>query len=290
MLVRASPLLTCLGGLGMFLQTLTNNAIPNEFGRAVLFLLKEYWPLFKEGLRYTIVIALTGTLIGLLLAIIITPIKIQKVSKRDSSLVAAVKYIGIFLSSFYVEVLRGTPMMVQAVIIYYGLAGIGVDLTINFFHLFVIPGIIVTGIAIVSINTSAYIIEVLRGSINAIDKGQMEAARSIGMTRWQAMRKIIIPQALKNSVPAIGNEFVINIKDTSVLSVIAVTELFYMTRKVNSIYFRQTEGFVIAAIFYLLMTFTITRLLYLISSRMGVKSESYPTSQSFIKKVFTKWK
>jgi putative lysine transport system permease protein len=273
----------------MFLQTLTT-VIPDEFGKAVLFLLKEYWPLFKEGLKYTITIALSGTLIGLILAILITPIKIQKVSKRDTRLMAWLKYIGIFLSTLYVEILRGTPMMVQAVIIYYGLAGMGVDLTLNFFNLFVIPGIIVTGIAIVSINTSAYIIEVLRGSIHAIDKGQMEAARSIGMTRWQAMRKIIIPQALKNSIPAIGNEFVINIKDTSVLSVIAVTELFYMTRKVNSIYFRQTEGFMIAAIFYLIMTFTITRLLYLISSRMGVKSESYPTSQSFIKKVFTKWK
>jgi len=264
---------------------LLTKVMPPGFIEGVWFLIKEYLPLFLDGIKYTIIISLSGTIIGLLLAIIITPIKIQTISKRDKKIMLILKRVSIFLTTSYVEILRGTPMMVQAAIFYYGLRGIGVDLSLNFLGIFTIPGIIVSGILIVSINTSAYIIEVLRGSINAIDKGQMEAARSLGMTRRQAMLKIIIPQALKNSIPAIGNEFVINIKDTSVLSIIAVTELFYMTKRVNSIYFRQTEGFVIAAIFYLILTFTTTRILYWLSNKLSNTKEkkqvSFPTSQSY---------
>lgn len=259
--------------------------MPPGFFEGIWFLLKEYYPLFLNGIKYTLILSLSGTILGLLLAIIITPVKIQTISKRDTKLSVVCKRAGIFLSTAYVEILRGTPMMVQAAIFYYGLRSMGIDLSLNVFNLFTIPGIITSGILIVSINTSAYIIEVLRGSINAIDKGQMEAARSLGMTRKQAMLKIIIPQALKNSIPAIGNEFVINIKDTSVLSIIAVTELFYMTRRINSIHFRQTEGFIIAAIIYLILTFTTTRILYLLSNKLSNTKEkpqlSYPTSQSY---------
>ncbi len=265
------------------MRFLTTEIYPESFFGWVWFLFLEYWPMFFNGMKYTIIIALIGTLLGLILAFIITPIKIQNITKRDSKLIKFWKKAGILITTFYVEVLRGTPMMVQAVIIYYGLMGIGLDLTIKFGGYIIVPGIIVYGIIIVSINTSAYIIEVLRGSINAIDKGQMEAARSIGMTRAQAMRHVIIPQAFKNSIPSIGNEFVINIKDTAVLSVIAVSELFFATRKVNAIYYRQIEGYVITAILYLIMTFTTTRILYYISYRFGSSKEdikSFPTSQS----------
>lgn len=259
--------------------------IPEGFWGGTVFLFKQYAPMFGEGIVYTLIVSLIGTLIGLLLAVFITPLKMLKVTNRDSYPVHLAKRVAVFLSSTYVEVLRGTPMMVQAVIIYYGLAGMNIDLGIHL-GLFRIPGIIVTGILIVSINTSAYIVEVLRGSIEAIDKGQMEAARSLGMTRAQVMRLIIIPQAIKNSIPSIGNEFVINIKDTSVLSVISVTELFFMTRKVNAIYYRQTEGFVIAAVIYLILTFTTTRLLYLVSRKLNhSQTISIPTSQSFFKRV-----
>lgn len=256
--------------------------MPQGFIEGIIFLIKEYYPLFLDGIKYTVIISLTGTLLGLLLALIITPIKTATISKRDRIMLIIFKRCGICLATLYVEILRGTPMMVQAVIFYYGLRGMGIDMSINLFGILYIPGIIVSGITIVSVNTSAYIIEVLRGSINAIDKGQMEAARSLGMTKLQALLKIIIPQALRNCIPAIGNEFVINIKDTSVLSVIAVTELFYMTKRINSIYYRQTEGFIIAAIIYLILTFTTTRLLYWISNKLGNRKQlTYPTSQSY---------
>lgn len=251
------------------------------FFERVWFLFKEYYPMFFDGMKYTILIALTSTIIGLLLAILLVPLKIQTITNRDNYIMKKLKRLGKLIVNVYVEVLRGTPMMVQSVIIYYGLVGIGLDLTIRLFGKTLLPGIIVYGIAIVSINTSAYIIEVLRGSINSIEKGQMEASRSLGLTRLQAMRHVIIPQALKNSIPAIGNEFVINIKDTAVLSIIAVTELFFVTRKVNAIYYRQIEGFVIAAILYLIMTFLTTRLLYMISNLLGQRKRSYPTSQTY---------
>lgn len=258
--------------------------IPESIWPAIGFLLKEYYPLFLQGIYYTLIVSLIGTLIGLVLALLITPLKMMKVTKRDSTVRRIIKKITVFLSTSYVEILRGTPMMVQAVIIYYGLSGMNIDLSINLFG-FTIRGIIVTGILIVSINTSAYIIEVLRGSIEAISKGQMEAAQSLGMSRFQAMRLIILPQALKNSIPALGNEFVINIKDTSVLSVISVTELFFMTRRVNAIYYRQTEGFVITAIIYFILTFMTTRILYWITRKIDErKTVSLPTSQSFYNK------
>ncbi len=260
----------------------------NSFISWVIYLFHNYWPMYLDGMKYTLLIALISTIIGLVIAMFLTPFKILTVTSRDTLIMKIIKKLCVFFITFYVEVLRGTPMMVQAFIIYYGLIGLGLDLTISFDQTVVIPGIIVYGIVIVSINTSAYIIEVLRGSINAIDKGQMEAARSLGMTRSQAMRHVIIPQALKNSIPPIGNEFVINIKDTSVLSVIAVTELFFATRKVNGVYYQTIPSYAIAAILYLLMTFTTTRLLYLISNRLGnpkikaVKENvTYPTSQSY---------
>lgn len=258
-----------------------HEAIPEGFWPAIGFLLKTYYPLFLQGIYYTLIVSLIGTLIGLVLALFITPLKLLQVTRRDSTISRVMKRLTVFLSTAYVEILRGTPMMVQAVIIYYGLAGMNVDLSIHLFG-WTIRGIMVTGILVVSINTSAYIVEVLRGSIEAISKGQMEAALSLGMSRAQAMRLIILPQALRNSIPALGNEFVINIKDTSVLTVISVTELFFMTRRVNAIYYRQTEGFIITAIIYFILTFAITRLLYWISRRIdGRKRVSFPTSQSF---------
>ncbi|MDF2700570.1 MAG: transporter permease subunit [Haloplasmataceae bacterium] len=234
----------------------------------VKFIFLEYWPLLLNGMMWTLIISLSATLIGLVIAMVITPFKIQNITCRDSLLIKVLKKISSILTTIYVEVLRGTPMIVQAVIIYFGLLSGHID-------------VITSGIFIVAINTSAYITEVLRGSISSIDKGQMEAARSLGMTRLQAMFLIIIPQALKNSIPSIGNEFVINIKDTAVLNVIAVTELFFVTDQINGTYYRSYEGYIITAVLYLIMTFTTTRLLYLISSKIGDKKiRSFPTSQS----------
>ena len=127
------------------------------------------------------------------------------------------------------------------------------------------------GLVTVSLNSTAYLAEVLRGGILAVDAGQMEAARSLGMTHWQAMRKVVFPQAIKNSLPAIGNEFIINIKDSSVLCVVGVSDLMFMTRSVAGIYYKGTECYLIAAIVYLFLTYLSSLLLKAITGNSACR-------------------
>ena len=165
-------------------------------------------------------------------------------------------------------------MMVQAIFLYY--------LWLNFFKLFPLLGSyrLTAGIVIVSINTGAYMAEIIRAGIQSLDKGQNEAARSIGMSNFQAMFYIILPQAIKNAFPAIGNEFVVNIKDTSVLNVIGATELFFQSSTVAGNTYRFSETFFVAALIYLVLTFSTTRVLAVIERRMNVPVSGGPSSSS----------
>ena len=146
----------------------------------------------------------------------------------------------------------------------------------------------VAGLIIVSINTGAYMIEVVRGGIESIDIGQMEAAKSIGMSHWQAMIHIILPQTVKNILPATCNEFIINIKDTSVLNVISVTELFFVTKSIKGAIYRTYETFIVVALIYLILTLTITRIIRYIEKYMDGAEKFTPASSTmpiiFVKK------
>lgn len=251
-------------------MTLLAGSIPSDFIGGILYILKSNYPLYLEGIKYTLLISLTGTILGLFLALVLTVFRIQEADKRDTLLAKVIKRISIILSSSYVEFFRGTPMMVQAAIFFYGLATIGIRVPI-----------IIAGIIIVTLNTAAYLTEVLRSGINAIDTGQIEGAKSIGLTKVQMYRYIIFPQVLKNMLPAIGNELVVNIKDTAVLSVIGVSELFYMGKSVAGTYYRYTESFVLVALIYLILVLITTRLLTIIVK--GINGEnrfSFPQSQS----------
>lgn len=163
-----------------------------------------------------------------------------------------------FLLACYVEIFRGTPMMVQAILIYYGIPYLfGIDTKVMF-----------TAFLVVSVNTGAYLSEVVRGGINSIDEGQFEACKAIGMTHSQTMINVVLPQTIKNIIPSIGNEFVINIKDTSVLSVISVTELFFIGRSIGGTTYKYFQTYIIIAIIYFILTFTITRILRLVEKKM----------------------
>ena len=158
----------------------------------------------------------------------------------------------------YVEFFRGTPMIVQAMVIYYGSdLAFGIDMDRTFAAIF-----------IVSINTGAYMAEIVRGGIISIDKGQFEAAQAIGMNHIQTMINVVLPQVIRNILPATGNEFVINIKDTSVLNVIGVTELYFTTKSIAGNNFRYFESFFITCIVYFIMTFTVTRILRFIEKKL----------------------
>lgn len=152
----------------------------------------------------------------------------------------------------YVEIFRGTPMMVQAMVIYWGYAFATGGSTLP---------LIPSGILIVSINTGAYMAEIVRGGIISIDKGQFEGAMSIGMTHSQTMLKVIIPQVMRNILPSVSNEFVINIKDTSVLNVIGVTELYYFAGIIKRQSFETFQTYLVVCVIYFILTFTVTRLL-----------------------------
>ncbi|NBI05278.1 amino acid ABC transporter permease [Senegalia massiliensis] len=216
----------------------------------------ENWPMFVRGAGVTLVIALTGTIIGSVIGLLIGIIRTIPLSDNRIKNIL-IKIINNVLS-IYIEFFRGTPMIVQAMVIYYGSA-LAFDIHMNR---------LLAAIFIVSINTGAYMSEIVRGGIVSIDNGQFEAAQALGMNHFKTMKNIIIPQVIKNILPATGNEFVINIKDTSVLNVIGVTELFFQTKSIAGNNFRFFEAFFIASIIYFVLTFTVTRILRNIEKRI----------------------
>lgn len=226
-------------------------SVERSFLEWVLFIWQGNWPLFLLGARNTLIIALSGTIIGFCIGIIIGVIRTIPVD-QNSNLLTRIGYKIInFLLLCYIEIFRGTPMIVQAMVIFYGAAWV--------YNIHLAP--ISAGIFIVSINTGAYMAEIVRGGILSVDKGQFEAAHSIGMTHTQTMVNIVLPQAIRNILPATSNEFVINIKDTSVLSVISVTELFFLSKSAAGVNFAFFQTMSITCIIYFIMTFTVTRIL-----------------------------
>ena len=221
-----------------------------KFFSEVVKILTEYHGFLLRGVGYTMLIALTGTIIGLVIGLI-TGI-VRTIPKSKNPLVRFLLKIVNAVISIYVEVFRGTPMMVQAMVIFWGYAFMNNGDTLP---------LIPAGIFIVSINTGAYMAEIVRGGIISIDKGQFEGAYSVGMTHWQTMLSVIVPQTMRNILPAISNEFVINIKDTSVLNVIGVTELYFFTAKISKMTWAIFETYMVACVIYFILTFTITRIL-----------------------------
>ncbi len=227
------------------------------FFNEVLQILVKYKGYFLQGVGYTMLIALTGTVIGLIIGLI-TGI-VRTIPKSKNPFIRVLLKIVNALISIYVEIFRGTPMMVQSMVIFWGYAFMNGGKTLP---------LIPAGIFIVSINTGAYMAEIVRGGIISIDKGQFEGAYSIGMNHWQTMTNVIVPQTMRNILPAISNEFVINIKDTSVLNVIGVTELYFFTAKISKMTWAIFETYVVACVIYFILTFTITRLLKFIEHKI----------------------
>ncbi len=222
----------------------------------VLKIFKENWRMFLHGAWVTLYISITGTVIGTVIGLGVGLVKTIPTPKRT------IKRVGLKLANIiltcYTEFFRGTPMIVQAMVIYYGSAlAFGIDMNRIFAAIF-----------IVSINTGAYMSEVVRGGIISIDKGQFEACQAIGMTHFQTMINVVFPQVIRNILPATGNEFVINIKDTSVLNVISVSELYFATKTVAGTNFRYFETFFITLMIYFIMTTIVTQILRYIERRL----------------------
>ena len=230
----------------------------------------KYHQMIFKGIGYTMLVSIIGTIIGLVIGLLIGVFRTMPTPKNK--FLRVLKKAADWILSAYVEIFRGTPMMVQAMVIYWGYAFASGGNTLP---------LIPSGIIIVSINTGAYMAEIVRGGIISVSKGQFEGAHAIGMTHAQTMFYVVIPQVLRNILPSVANEFVINIKDTSVLNVIGFTELYFVAYTINSINYQTFATYLLVAIIYFVLTFTITRILRLIEKKMdGKKNYTVQGSQN----------
>ncbi|WP_161878508.1 ABC transporter substrate-binding protein/permease [Alkalibacterium sp. MB6] len=205
----------------------------------------SYWEYFWDGTMLTLFISAVSVFIGMILGALLA---FKRLSKNTFVRVVA---------TAYVEFVRGTPMMIQVMFIYFA-SGIFFDL----------PAL-AAGIIAVSLNSGAYICEIVRSGLGSVNKGQEEAARSLGMSKKQSMRHIIFPQALKNIWPALGNEFITIIKESSIVSVIGVGELIFQTRVVRSISFQGILPLFVSMLIYFVLTFSLTKLLNYYEGKMS---------------------
>lgn len=206
-------------------------------------------PVLMQGVKFTIFIAIAGIGVGFLIGILTG---ISRLAKN--------KFV-YGMASIYVEVVRGTPIMVQALYIYFAIPMI--------FDTKIDP--LIAGIVTIAINAGAYIAEIVRGAIQSVDKGQIEAGRSLGLSKVQTFYYVVWPQALKRMIPPLGNQFIISLKDTSLLTVIGVGELTRQGTIVVSSNFRAVEIYTIVAILYLIMTLTISFGLRFMERRMQIQ-------------------
>lgn len=215
----------------------------------------KYWPLFIDGAGMTLLLAFFTVIFGVVLGVFwallrMCPVRVLR-----------------WIAGAYIEFIRGTPVMVQILLIFYGLPQIGLGippvpwLGPNFAR-------VSSGILALSINSSAYVAEIIRSGIQAVDIGQTEASRSLGMSAAQTMAHIVLPQAIRNILPALGNEFVTVIKESSVVMVIGIGELMYKTSTVYNNSYRYIEALLVCAVIYFVMTFITSRLIALAERRL----------------------
>ncbi|HDI0377299.1 TPA: ABC transporter permease subunit [Staphylococcus aureus] len=228
---------------GLIDKYMTNaaNAMNDDSG-----FISKYGSFFLKGIKITILISLIGVALGSILGAFVALMKLSKI-----------KIIS-WIASIYIEILRGTPMLVQVFIVFFGItAALGLDISA-----------LVCGTIALVINSSAYIAEIIRAGINAVDKGQMEAARSLGLNYRQTMKSVIMPQAIKNILPALGNEFVTLIKESSIVSTIGVGEIMFNAQVVQGISFDPFTPLLVAAALYFVLTFVLTRIMNMIEGRL----------------------
>lgn len=211
-------------------------------------LIEKYMPLFLKGTLVTIEISVASIVIGTILGLVVA------LGKMSSFQVVRQPFI------WYINFFRGTPLLVQLLLIHFAIMPLIMDP----------PDAIVSAITALSLNAAAYIAEIFRAGIQSIDKGQTEAARSLGLTHGQTMRHIIIPQASKRMIPPLGNEFVVLIKDSSLAAVIAANELMYWGRAMMGEYYRPWEPFLTVALIYLILTLTLTQLLNFLEKKYAL--------------------
>ena len=210
----------------------------------VIDIIIEYYPLLLKGLGITALLSLVTVLFGAIIGMIIALMRLS-----NNKILKGV-------ASFYVEVIRGVPLLLQLLIIYIALPSS-------------VSKFVAAAIALI-INSGAYVAEIIRGGIQAVDNGQMDAARSLGLSKKQAMIKVILPQAVKNILPAIGNEYVTVIKETSLASTFYIGDLMTSQKYIGTETYLYLESYIVVAIFYFAATFTLSKLIGVLERRLKV--------------------
>lgn len=217
----------------------------------------ENTDLIFSGLITTLLLAVIGTVVGLFLGVFLAYGKNITIKTTDSTFKKIIKYILLYFCKIYSAVFRGTPMMVQALIFKYACQGMGLNWEMIQFPKEVsniLNGWLLAGLIVITLNTTAYMGEIVRSGLNGVDTGQTEGALSLGMSKSQASILIILPQAIRNALPTIGNELIVNIKDSSVLNIIAVAELFYRFKDIATTNYAFLECYILIALIYFVLT------------------------------------
>ena len=240
----------------------------------MVYIAIQYARNFAVGTLTTMLISTVGTFIGFVIGFIVGVINTIPTNHDQSK---ARTYFIYFLQGFvklYVLIFRGTPMIVQAMVVYYGASSL--------FNVDFSP--FSAAILVLSLNTGSYAAEIVRGGINSVDIGQTEGAKSIGLSHVKLMFYVVLPQALRNTTPQLCNLYVTNIKDTSVLNVISVTELFFVTKSAAGTYFKYFEAYSITALIYLFLTIIITKLLSILEKKLQGTSDYVLVDENYISK------
>ena len=241
-----------------------------DLGHDIVLLLKNYWPGYLNGIKNTFILAVVATVIGCVIGFACGVLNTIPYTKQDPPIKRFFLKLIRVIIRIYVEVFRGTPMVLQAVFIYYGLPYFGGGQW---------PSVWAAAIVVVSINTGAYMAESVRGGIISIDPGQTEGAKAIGMNHFQTMTSVILPQAFRNILPQIGNNFIINIKDTSVMFVITFVEFFAFHRYIVGVNLMYFPSATIEMLGYLTLTLVSSFLLRKLEKHLD-GADSYELAQA----------
>ena len=228
----------------------------------MIFLAQKYSSMFIQGTLLTLYIAVLGTIFGFVLGYVVGIINDIKINNGDNPIKKLLIKIIKIIFTVYVEIFRDTPMIVQAMIIYYGIRQMGTEMTPVF-----------AGIVVTVLNTGAYMGETVRAGIGSIDIGQREGAWAMGMSPFKTMLYVVLPQAFKNIIPEMANNFLTNLKMTSVLNVIAVQELFMAAKTVGGNYYKYFEAYLVIAVIYFVLCFIFDKLFKLIEKKMQGKKD-----------------
>lgn len=235
---------------------------PTNMIEWIVYIALEYKDMFLQGLWITLYISIVGTLVGFIVGYLVGIVQDIKINKDDNIIKRILMRLLKIICLVYVEIFRGTPMIVQGMIVYYGLLKAEVNITP------VLAGIIVT-----VLNTGSYMAETVRGGINSVDKGQKEGAWSLGMSPMKTMLLVVLPQAFKNVVPEMVNTFLTNLKMTSVLNVIGVSELFLVAKTAGGTYYKYFEAYLVIAVIYFVLCFIFNRVFMALEKKLGNKTD-----------------